>query len=129
MRRIRSAADRWRPLAILISAPAGSPPVVNDGHGDFVYVPAGSFRMGDNFGDGESRERPVHAVDLDAFYIAKYEMTNGEWRKFRDDPGYDDPKFWPERQGGAEGLRSHIGRRPTTTAAERRTATTIRSSA
>ena len=23
-------------------------------------------------------------------------MTNGEWKKFRDDPGYDDPKFWPD---------------------------------
>jgi iron(II)-dependent oxidoreductase len=83
------------PIAILISAPAGAPPVVNDGHGDFVYVPAGSFRMGDNVGDGQPRERPVHVVELDAYYIAKYEMTNGEWRKFRDDPGYDDVKFWP----------------------------------
>jgi iron(II)-dependent oxidoreductase len=72
-----------------------STPVVNDGHGDYVYVPAGSFRMGDNFGDGEARERPVHLVELDAFYIGKYEMTNGEWRKFRDDPGYDDAQFWP----------------------------------
>jgi formylglycine-generating enzyme required for sulfatase activity len=51
--------------------------------------------MGDNFGDGDPRERPVHVVDLDAFYIAKVEMTNGEWKRFRDDPGYDDPKFWP----------------------------------
>jgi formylglycine-generating enzyme required for sulfatase activity len=69
--------------------------VVNDGHGDYVYVPAGAFRMGDNFGDGDPRERPVHVVELDAFYIAKYEMTNGEWKKFRDDAGYDDVKFWP----------------------------------
>lgn len=76
-------------------APAAAARVVNDGHGDFVYVPAGAFRMGDNFGDGESRERPVHVVELDAFYIAKYEMTNGEWRKFRDDPGYEETKFWP----------------------------------
>jgi formylglycine-generating enzyme required for sulfatase activity len=51
--------------------------------------------MGDNFGDGLSRERPVHEVDLDGFYIAKFEMSNGEWRKFRDDPGYDNPEFWP----------------------------------
>src|SRR5260370_6680971 len=80
---------------VSIGIPAGASPVVNDGHGDFVYVPGSAFRMGDNFGDGESRERPVHAVDVDAFYIAKHEMTNGEWRKFRDDPGYDDPKFWP----------------------------------
>ena len=69
--------------------------VVNDGHGDYVLVPAGAFKMGDNFGDGEARERPVHVVELDAFYIAKYEMTNGEWKTFFDDPGYQDPTFWP----------------------------------
>src|SRR5215813_14116437 len=71
------------------------PSVVNDGYGDFVYVPAGAFKMGDNFGDGEARERPVHVVELDAFYISKYETTNGQWRKFRDDPAYEDPKLWP----------------------------------
>jgi formylglycine-generating enzyme required for sulfatase activity len=71
-------------------------PVVNDGHGDYVYVAPGPFRMGDNFGDGESRERPVHVVELDGFYIARHETTNREWRKFRDDPGYDEGRFWPE---------------------------------
>ena len=44
--------------------------------------------MGDNFGDGESRERPVHTVYVDAFYIGKYEVTNAQWRAFRDDPAY-----------------------------------------
>src|SRR5579871_3498814 len=83
------------PIAVLAMRPAANGPV-SDGYGDYVYVPAGPFRMGDNFGDGDSRERPVHVVELDAFYIAKFEMTNGEWKKFRDDPGYDDPKFWPE---------------------------------
>jgi len=82
-------------VGVLRSAPPAAPKVVNDGYGDFVYVPAGAFRMGDNFNEGESRERPAHVVELDAFYIGKYEMTNREWRKFRDDPGYDDPKFWP----------------------------------
>jgi formylglycine-generating enzyme required for sulfatase activity len=77
------------------AATGGAPPVVNDGYGDLVYVPAGAFKMGDNFGDGLPRERPVHTVDVDAFYIGKYEITNGEWKKFRDDSGYDDPKFWP----------------------------------
>lgn len=69
--------------------------VVNDGYGDYLLVPAGAFLMGDNFGDGDPRERPVHEVQLDAFYIAKLEMSNGEWRQFRDDPGYDNPAFWP----------------------------------
>ena len=79
----------------LLAATNGTQPPVNEGYGDFVYVAAGSFKMGDNFGDGLPRERPVHAVDVDAFYIAKYETTNGQWRKFRDDPGYDDVKYWP----------------------------------
>jgi formylglycine-generating enzyme required for sulfatase activity len=69
---------------------------VSDGHGDYVYVPAGSFRMGDSSGDGASRERPAHVVELGAFYIARFETTNGEWKKFRDDPGYEDARFWPE---------------------------------
>lgn len=83
--------------ALLGFAASGSDPaVVNDGYGDFVLVPAGAFRMGDNFGDGEVRERPVHTVEVSAFYIGKFEVTNGDWRRFRDDAGYDDPKFWPE---------------------------------
>ena len=70
-------------------------PSADDGYGELVLVPAGAFKMGDNFGDGEPRERPVHLVELDAYYIGKQEVTNGQWRKFRDDPGYDDPKYWP----------------------------------
>ncbi len=69
---------------------------VDDGYGVFVHVPAGAFTMGDTFGDGDGRERPVHTVELDAFYIGKYEVTNAQWRRFRDDPGYDDPSFWPD---------------------------------
>jgi len=79
----------------LLSATGGAPQMVNDGFGDMMLVPAGAFKMGDNFGDGDPRERPVHTVELDAFYLAKYELTNGQWKKFRDDPGYDDPKYWP----------------------------------
>jgi formylglycine-generating enzyme required for sulfatase activity len=74
---------------------AKAPKVVNDGHGDYLYVPAGPFKMGDNFGDGLPRERPVHTVDLDAFYIGKFEITNAEWKDFRDDPGDDDASLWP----------------------------------
>lgn len=85
-------------VAIGVNLPgtaAQRPQVVNDGYGDFLLVPAGRFTMGDTFGDGHSRERPAHVVDVDAFYVGKYEVTNGDWRRFRDDPGYDDPTFWP----------------------------------
>ena len=73
---------------------AATPPHIDDGYGDYVLVPAGSFKMGDNFNEGDARERPVHTVTLDAYYIGKYPVTNGEFRKFRDDTGYGDPGFW-----------------------------------
>jgi formylglycine-generating enzyme required for sulfatase activity len=68
---------------------------VNDGHGDYVYVPAGTFTMGDTTGEGWARERPAHVVELGAYYISKFEITNREWQQFVDD-GYADPKFWPD---------------------------------
>ena len=85
------------PLFLTLSLAAADPSakMVNDGYGDFLLVPAGPFQMGDNFNDGESRERPVHTVDLDAFYIGKFEVTNADWKKFLNDPGYDNVKFWP----------------------------------
>jgi formylglycine-generating enzyme required for sulfatase activity len=52
--------------------------------------------MGDSVGEGDVRERPVHTVRLDGFYIGKFEVTNGQWRKFRDDPDYEKPGFWPK---------------------------------
>ncbi len=70
-------------------------PTVDDGFGELILIPAGSFKMGDNFNEGETRERPVHTVELDAFYLGKYEVTNAQWRRFRDDAGYDDAKHWP----------------------------------
>ncbi len=86
---------KQKPLAAKAFLPGKAIKTVNDGHGDFVFVPAGPFQMGDNFGDGEPREGPVHTVDLDAYYISKYEVTNAQWKAFRDDPGYDNPQFWP----------------------------------
>ena len=79
----------------LVMAAAQQPRVVNDGFGEYVLVPAGSFRMGDASAEGWPRERPAHVVEIDTYYIGKLEISNGEWRKFRDDAGYDDPKFWP----------------------------------
>ena len=39
-----------------------------------VYVPAGPFEMGSN--NGESDEKPVHTVSLDAFWMDQTEVTN-----------------------------------------------------
>lgn len=48
---------------------------------EFMKVPGGTFMMGDIFGDGEEDEMPVHEVLLDSFYIGKYPVTQGEWKK------------------------------------------------
>ncbi|MFN9296371.1 MAG: formylglycine-generating enzyme family protein [Acidobacteriota bacterium] len=69
---------------------------IHEGYGEMILIPAGPFTMGDTKGDGEERERPAHKVTLDAFYLAKFEVTNADWRKFRDDADYADPKRWPE---------------------------------
>ena len=39
-----------------------------------VYVPAGEFIMGNN--DGADDEKPARSVDLDAFWIDQFEVTN-----------------------------------------------------
>jgi formylglycine-generating enzyme required for sulfatase activity len=100
MMRVKIAAAGVLGIALLTAADTSSDTSakageIDDGYGALVLVPAGSFKMGDNFGDGEARERPVHAVYVDAFYIGKFEVTNAQWRRFRDDPGYDDPRYWP----------------------------------
>lgn len=65
-----------------------------------MLVPAGEFLMGDNLDDsftddkGFSQEKPVHKVYLNSFYIGKYEVTNGEFKKFIDDGGYKNPAYW-----------------------------------
>ncbi|MCC6143120.1 MAG: SUMF1/EgtB/PvdO family nonheme iron enzyme [Candidatus Hydrogenedentes bacterium] len=44
-----------------------------------VLVPVGEFTMGGN--EGAPDERPQRKVELPAFYIDKYEVTNAEWKK------------------------------------------------
>ena len=87
-----------RALVYLMAVGLGAaelPKSVNDGYGEMLVVAAGPFTMGDTFGDGESREGPAHVVTLDAYYVAKFEVTNGDWKKFLSDPGYNDTKLWP----------------------------------
>jgi hypothetical protein len=48
---------------------------------ELTHVPGGTFQMGDTFGDGFGNEKPVHDVKLDSFYIAKYPVTQGQWKK------------------------------------------------
>ena len=57
------------------------PPVFKNASGiDFVKLPLGSFMMGSEKGDDD--EKTVHEVTFNyEFYIGKYEVTIGEWKK------------------------------------------------
>ena len=45
----------------------------------FARIPAGSFRMGDIQGGGDSDEKPVHRVRIKAFLLGKTEVTFAQW--------------------------------------------------
>lgn len=49
---------------------------------EFVLVPGGCFQMGDTFGDSDldADGKPVHEVCVDAFYMGKYEVAQGQYR-------------------------------------------------
>ena len=47
-----------------------------------VYINAGEFQMGSEIGNTD--ERPIHTVYLDAYYIDRYEVTNAEYKQFVD---------------------------------------------
>ena len=46
---------------------------------EMVPVAAGTFEMGDSFGEGDANELPVHYVTLSAYEIGKYEITNAQY--------------------------------------------------
>jgi formylglycine-generating enzyme required for sulfatase activity len=45
----------------------------------FVLLPAGSTQIGAVIEASIQLEMPVHRVALDAFFLSKYEMTQGQW--------------------------------------------------
>jgi formylglycine-generating enzyme required for sulfatase activity len=59
---------------------------------EFVYVPAGEFRMG--WEDGHLAERPVHTVWVDAFFIARTPATNADFTTYLEATGAAAPRFW-----------------------------------
>jgi len=57
-----------------------------------ILIPAGEFEMGSSVGDAD--ERPVHTVNIDAFYIDMYEVTNAQYKEFVDATSHESPVYW-----------------------------------
>jgi len=64
--------------------------------GQMIYIPAGSFLMGNNGAEpySYSNELPQHSVYLSGYWIGKYEVTRGEYAQFMAAGGYSDPTYW-----------------------------------
>ena len=50
------------------------------------YIPAGEFQMGSE--DGDDDEKPVHTVNLDAFWMDQTEVSNAQFGAFVEESGY-----------------------------------------
>jgi len=72
-----------------------------------VLIPAGSFLMGSEAGQND--ERPVHRVELDAFYIDKYEVTVSRYARFLHMQHPERPFLWTQAIQGVQGQKPVIG--------------------
>jgi iron(II)-dependent oxidoreductase len=62
-----------------------------------IHIPEGPFFMGaDDEPWAYDNERPLHEVDLPAFWIDTTPVTNRAFAEFVAAGGYDDPSFWDE---------------------------------
>jgi formylglycine-generating enzyme required for sulfatase activity len=59
---------------------------------DLVRVPGGRFRMGSE--TGRPDERPVHAVEVRSFYLARTPVTRRQYEPFLRRGGADPPPWW-----------------------------------
>lgn len=89
-----------------VAAPPSAAPAVPAALENFVFIPAGTFTMGRDPGGDEFTEdkrvpldeTPAHPVSVGAFYMAKYETTNAEYKRFLTATGHPAPRSW--KQGG-----------------------------
>ena len=68
----------------------------DDRLGEMITIPAGTFLMGNNGHEGFEgpEEFPQHSVNLRTYQIGKYEVTRGQYRKFIEAGGYQNPSYW-----------------------------------
>lgn len=83
-----------------------------------VLLPGGKFWMGAQRSDPQkpnhdpqavSDEGPVHEVELSAFFLSKYEMTQGQWKRFAGrNPSRDGPDGLNSRYWNSAGLAATL---------------------
>jgi formylglycine-generating enzyme required for sulfatase activity len=69
-------------------APLASSSAAEADAAEMVLIPRGEFLMGD---EGNYDTKPAKRIDLPAFYIDKYEVTNKRYKRFIDATGHKVP--------------------------------------
>jgi iron(II)-dependent oxidoreductase len=80
-------AAGWRPDAV-------DPADAVDAGAGTVDVAGGPFLMGTDDAWAYDNERPRHQVEVAPFRIDRTPVTNGQYRAFVEDGGYDDARLW-----------------------------------
>ena len=104
--RDREADLRSRIEAGLALGPLGDPRCERrkGPHADYLMpaladIPAGRYPMGEdepfeNFGDSWTAHMPRHEVEIEAFRIGRFPVTNAEWALFMEAGGYEEERWW-----------------------------------
>ena len=69
-----------------------------------MLVPEGSVTLGSDQPD--DTDKPLHRVELKAFYIDKYEVTNEDYKQFCDATAHTVPPYWTAKSF-PKGLEKH----------------------
>jgi len=91
----------WNGISLAPVVPAHA--FVGPARVEMIYVAAGSFLMGSSgLGDdalvNRSLEKPQHSVYVPGFWVGKYEVMRGEYRKFLTATGHAEPPYWTAAQ-------------------------------
>ena len=64
----------------------------------WVEIPAGPFTMGSSDQDDAAYddERPAHPLRLPLYFVARYPVTNAQFRPFVEGDGYSNPAYWTQ---------------------------------
>ncbi|HKZ79271.1 MAG TPA: SUMF1/EgtB/PvdO family nonheme iron enzyme [Pyrinomonadaceae bacterium] len=77
-------------LTVRLPASLNSPPRLTTDSPEFIFIPSGHFLFGDRL-----RVQEPHYVWLSGFFLSVFEVTNGEFKRFMNDPhGYADDANW-----------------------------------
>jgi formylglycine-generating enzyme required for sulfatase activity len=83
-RRAEIAAERLTRLQVDLAPGPGPGEIERRGrdNAEMVFIPAGTFTMGDTHGDGDSDEKPTHRLTVTDFWLDRTEVTNAQFARF-----------------------------------------------